>query len=130
VLSQARNHPESRAIENLERMVDKDWFRDQGVADQQRSAKLVAHLSTHDVAATGTSSRTPWTGCCRRTSNYTLRWEPIGASPGNVTLRATPAATTLRLNEDLVAADNNPVGGGHSRPPSSRTPPRTRSATW
>jgi hypothetical protein len=110
ILSQARNHPDSRAIENLERMVDKDWFRDQDLADQQRSAKLVAHLSTHDVGDRDIIENT-LDRLLSPTSNYTLRWEPIGASPGNVTL-GNASGTTLRLNEDLVPADNNPVGGG------------------
>lgn len=110
ILSQAKNYPDSRAIENLDRMVDKDWFRGQGIEDQQRSAKLVAHLSTHDTGDRDILDNT-LDRLLSPDSNYKLKWEPIDASPGNVTL-GNASGDTLRLNEDLVAADNNPVVAG------------------
>ncbi len=49
VLSQVKNYPDSRAIANLERLVQKDWFQDFDLADTQRAAKMVAFLSRHDA---------------------------------------------------------------------------------
>lgn len=110
ILSQARNYPDSRAIANLERMVDKAWFRGQGIEDQQRSAKLVAHLSANDAGDRGIIENT-LDRLLSPDSDYKLRWQSITASPGNVTL-GFASGDTLTLNEDLVPADNNPVGGG------------------
>lgn len=49
VLSQVRNYPDTRSVENLERLVQKDWFQDFDLADTQRAAKMVAFLSQYDA---------------------------------------------------------------------------------
>ncbi|HEY0682027.1 MAG TPA: hypothetical protein VGD45_06835 [Steroidobacter sp.] len=48
VLSQVANYPDSRSIANLERLIQKDWFQDFGIEDQQRALKLVAFLSQYN----------------------------------------------------------------------------------
>lgn len=110
ILSQASNYPDSRAVANLERMVDQQWFRDQDLADQQRSAKLVAHMSADDTGDRDIIENT-LDRFLAPNADYKLQWLPIAADPGNVTL-GYASGDTLTLNEDLVPADNNPVGTG------------------
>jgi hypothetical protein len=47
VLSQVANYPDARAINNINRMLAKDWFRDQDLDNKQRSLKTIADLSSH-----------------------------------------------------------------------------------
>jgi peptidoglycan hydrolase-like protein with peptidoglycan-binding domain len=42
VLSQVKNYPNARAVENYQRMVQKDWFNSQSLGDKQRSLKAIA----------------------------------------------------------------------------------------
>lgn len=48
VLSQVKNYPDARSVENIERMLAKDWFSDMDLGDKQRALKLIAYLSQHD----------------------------------------------------------------------------------
>ena len=47
VLSQVKNYPDAKAVENYQKLIQKDWFKDQDLGDKQRSLKLVGRLSTH-----------------------------------------------------------------------------------
>jgi hypothetical protein len=111
VLAQVDNYPRTDVVENLGLALDKDWFQDQSFDDQQRSLKLVAHLTQHDsgdqAVIDGTLDR-----FLSPDSNYELEWKSITASPGNVTFGYADG-NTLTLNQDLVPADNNAVGGGY-----------------
>lgn len=49
ILSQVRNYPDTRVVENLEALAGKQWFRDFDLGDSQRAAKTVAFLSQHDA---------------------------------------------------------------------------------
>jgi hypothetical protein len=111
VLAQVDNYPRTDVVENLGLALDKDWFQDQSFDDQQRSLKLVAHLTQHDsgdqAVIDGTLDR-----FLSPDSNYELEWKSITASPGNVTFGYADG-NTLTLNQDLVPADNNAVGSGY-----------------
>lgn len=48
VLSQVSNYPDSRSVENLDRLVGKDWFHDFSLSETQQAAKIVAYLSQYD----------------------------------------------------------------------------------
>ncbi|MEM7676798.1 MAG: hypothetical protein AAF449_12415, partial [Myxococcota bacterium] len=48
-LAQLRNYPDTRAVDNLDRLADKNWYRAMSSSDKQRSAKMVAFLSQHDA---------------------------------------------------------------------------------
>lgn len=48
VLSQVKNYPDKRAVDNIQRVLQKDWFGTQDLADKQRSLKLIGRLSTHE----------------------------------------------------------------------------------
>ena len=111
VLAQVDNYPRTDVVENLGLAIDKDWFDFQSADDQQRSLKLVAHLTQHDAGdqavIDGTLDR-----FLSPDSDYNLEWKSITASPGNVTFGYADG-NTLTLNSNLVPADNNPVGGGY-----------------
>jgi len=117
VLSQIQNYPNSHSIANVERLLEKDWFQKQNLANKQRSLKLVAYLSMPDSnkkqndIQNNTLDRFLSPG-----SNYKLDWKAIPASGGNITL-GYAANKTLTLNSYLVAANNNPVklGGYEER---------------
>ena len=111
VLSQIDNYPRTDVVENIGLALDKDWFQDQSVEDQQRSLKLVAHLTQHDsgdqAVIDGTLDR-----FLSPDADYRLEWKSISASPGNITFGYADGKT-LTLNSDLVDANNNRVGGGY-----------------
>lgn len=46
LLEQVRNYPEAGVIDNLNRLGGRDWFKDQGFEDQQRSAKVIGFNSS------------------------------------------------------------------------------------
>jgi hypothetical protein len=49
ILSQTANYPDTRSVDNLRRLIGKDWFRSYSdPGDQQRAAKIVAFLSQYD----------------------------------------------------------------------------------
>jgi hypothetical protein len=111
VLSQIDNYPRTDVTRNIGLALDKDWFQGQSVEDQQRSLKLVAHLTQHDsgdqAVIDGTLDR-----FLSPDSDYRLEWKSISASPGNITFGYADG-NTLTLNSDLVDANNNRVGGGY-----------------
>jgi hypothetical protein len=45
VLSQTKNYPDAGSVKNIDRMLQKDWFTGQNLADKQRSLKTIARLS-------------------------------------------------------------------------------------
>lgn len=49
ILSQVKNYPDVRSVENLERLAGKAWFQDFNLGDTQRAAKTIAFLSQNDA---------------------------------------------------------------------------------
>ncbi|MBL8953972.1 MAG: peptidoglycan-binding protein, partial [Myxococcaceae bacterium] len=47
VLSQAKNYPDARAVDNIKLALSKDWFTKMDLGDKQRSLKMIGRLSTH-----------------------------------------------------------------------------------
>ncbi len=47
LLRQAANYPTPAAIDNLTRLADHGWFDGMSLDDQQRTTKLIGHLSSH-----------------------------------------------------------------------------------
>lgn len=104
ILSQVRNYPDSRTVENLERLVGKEWFRDFGLDDTQRAAKTVAFLSQHDAGdqtiisntlALFLSDAAPYRFDFSEDSAY----GSVPFSPEDL----------FRINPRFIGADNNPV---------------------
>lgn len=104
ILSQVRNYPDSRAVENLEKLVGKEWFRDFDLGDSQRAAKTVAFLSQNDQGDQTIISNTldlflgadaPY----RFDFSETSAFGSVPFSPQDL----------FRINPDFIAANNNPV---------------------
>ena len=104
LLSQVRNYPDSRSVENLEKLLGKDWFRDFDTGDTQRAVKAVAFLSQHDAGDITIIGNTldlflgdnaPYRFDFSETSAY----GSVPASPGDL----------FRMNPRYIGADNNPV---------------------
>ena len=104
LLAQIENYPDHRSVEHLNRMIDRDWFQDQSVEDQQRSAKVIAHLAQHD-SGDRTIIENSLDALLESDDGFGLVWEDLGRSNG----RASISNGLVRLHEDKVAADNNPI---------------------
>jgi len=105
ILSQVKNYPDARSVHNLDRMIQKDWFTKQDLADKQRSAKTVAYLSQYDGGDAKVRDNTleKFVG---EKSDYQLVWKEYKAKAGSTTY-GEGDGKTLWLNKGLMAADNN-----------------------
>lgn len=104
VLSQVRNYPDTRSVENLEAMLGKDWVQAFDLGDTQRAAKTVAFLSQYDAGDQEIISNTldlflgesaPYRFDFTETSAY----GSVPFSPEDL----------FRINPSYIGADNNPV---------------------
>ena len=105
VLSQVKNYPDAKAVENYQKLIQKDWFKDQDLGDKQRSLKLVGRLSTHtggdQTVLNNTLEKLVGPG-----SDYKLVWKDYTSTDGSITY-GEAIDKTLWLNKGLAAADNN-----------------------
>ena len=106
ILAQIDNYPDARSVADLNRMIDREWFQDQSVEDQQRSAKVIAHLAQHD-GGDRTIIENTLDALLDSDDGFSIVWEDLGRSNGRANLRNG----LVRLHEDKVAADNNPIQG-------------------
>jgi LysM repeat protein len=112
VLSQVSNYPEAAVAANIERLLAKDWFKDQSFEDKQRSLKVISQMSADDGG-----NRTLLDNTLNRLldpgSDYALKWEDKAPdSNGNVTFGWNPNDShDVYLNSRLMSADNGPVDG-------------------
>lgn len=104
LLSQVRNYPDSRSVENLGQLIGKDWFRDFDLGDSQRALKAVAYLSQNDAGDMTIIDNTldlfladdaPYRFDFSETSAY----GSVPPEPGDL----------FRMNPAYIGADNNPV---------------------
>lgn len=101
VLSQAKNYPDERSIDNLARLVSKDWFRSMSLADTQRSAKVIAFISQHPGDRTiidNTLDRFLDDG-----ASYSFDWSQSGTAYGSA------GGDTFRFNRIYLPDGNDPV---------------------
>jgi len=105
ILSQVKNYPDARSVHNLDRMIQKDWFTKQDLADKQRSAKTVAYLSQYDGGDAKIRDNTleKFVG---EKSDFQLVWKEYKDKAGSTTY-GEGDGKTLWLNKGLMAADNN-----------------------
>jgi hypothetical protein len=113
VLSQVANYPDDRSIANIERMLEKAWFRSQDLDDKQRSLKTIAYLSQHNPGDRDVIDNT-LDKLLGADSSFKLEWDDFSASffqEGDEERRtfgqADASTGTLTLNSQKV-----PVGNG------------------
>lgn len=104
ILSQVRNYPDTRVVENLEALVGKQWFRDFGLGDTQRAAKTVAFLSQHDAGDQEIIANT-LALFLAPDAPYRFDFSEDGAY-GSVPFSPQDL---FRINPHYISANNNPV---------------------
>ncbi|MEP7044878.1 MAG: hypothetical protein ABI843_17580 [Dokdonella sp.] len=115
VLSQVRNYPDSKVIGNLERMLGKGWFKDFDLGDKQRALKLIAYISYPRAGTDQKILDNTVEKFLGADAKYSLKIESISAPPGNVTF-GNASGTTMRVNEDLITADNGKLENNPTHP--------------
>ena len=103
VLSQAKNYADPRAVANMQRMLQKDWFTGQDLGDKQRSLKMVGYLSTHDTGDRKVIDNT-LNKLLDPKSDFKLEWKTY---TGNTHGEGDHKTNTISLNKGFIAADNN-----------------------
>lgn len=104
LLSQVRNYPDSRSVENMENLLSKQWFRDFSVGDSQRALKTVAFLAQHDGGDLEIIQNTLDLFVAEG-APYRFDFSESGAY-GSVPFSPTDL---FRINPRFIGADNNPV---------------------
>jgi peptidoglycan hydrolase-like protein with peptidoglycan-binding domain len=105
VLSQVANYPDDRAINNINRMLAKDWFQDQDLDNKQRSLKTIADLSSHQGDRTiidNTLER-----LLSENSDIKLKWAT--PTPDRIYGEGDASTRTLTLNPRYVPEGNDRV---------------------
>jgi Putative peptidoglycan binding domain len=103
VLSQVKNYPNARAVENYQRMLQKDWFTSQNLGDKQRSLKAVGYLSSHETGDRKTIDNT-LNKLLDPASDFKLKWKSY---TDNTHGEGDHETKTIYLNKGFIAADNN-----------------------
>lgn len=105
VMSQVRNYPDPKVVDNLERLVGKEWFQDYDLGDTQRAAKLIAYMSFPRTGVDQTIIDNTLEKFLAEDAPYDLELESITAKPGNITF-GHASGDTMTINQDLVSANN------------------------
>ena len=106
VLSQVKNYPDPRSVNNIDRLLQKDWFTSQDLGDKQRSLKMVAYLSQYDAGDRKVVDNTLEKFLGSK-SDYKLEWKEYKDKAGSGTTFGEADGKTLWLNKGIMAADNN-----------------------
>ncbi len=111
LMSHALNYPNVTAIDNLRRLSAAPWFISMSLADQQRSALMVAFASNEAHHGSAIQRRIigntlgqflPPHGTLR------VRWNTFNNAPGETTLGHS-AGRVLELNASIMAASNSSI---------------------
>jgi hypothetical protein len=102
VLSQTKNYPDARSVDNVQKMLQKDWFTGFDLADKQRSLKMVAFLSQHD-AGDQTVIQNTLGKFLGPSAPYTLDFNQTGGAYGSA------LGTQFHLNRGYIADGNDKV---------------------
>ncbi|MCK6551234.1 hypothetical protein L6R52_35695, partial [Myxococcota bacterium] len=105
LLSQVRNYPDARSVANLNRLLQKDWFRAMSLEDQQRSCAVIAFISQHPGDRTiidNTLDRFLAPG-----APYSFDWERRGTAYGSA------GDSTFHFNRRYLDAGNGRIDTGN-----------------
>ncbi|HEY0230519.1 MAG TPA: hypothetical protein VGC55_04655 [Dokdonella sp.] len=115
VLSQVRNYPDSKVTGNIQRMLGKGWFKDFDIGDKQRALKLIAYMSYPRSGTNQTILDNTVEKFLAADATYSLKIESLPAPPGNV-IFGNASDSTMRVNEDLISADNGKLENNPTHP--------------
>lgn len=110
VLSQVKNYPDQRSVENLERLMAKDWFKDFGLEDKQRTLKAIAFLAQNDAGDAEVNKNT-LERVLSPDSDYVFRWDASfrGDINSNGGLYGQADGTNITFNANMVNPGNGPL---------------------
>ena len=108
VLSQVRNYPDAQVASNIGRMLDKGWFQDFDAGDKQRALKLIAYMSYPRSGVDQNIIDNTLEKFLGEGAPYRLKIEPIESKEGTTTF-GNASDGVMRINQDLVAANNQPL---------------------
>ncbi len=112
VLSQVKNYPDARSVGNIEKLIKKDWYGKQDLADKQRSLKTVGYLSQYDGGDRAVVDNTleKFVG---EKSDYKMEWKTYPSGTGSTTF-GEAADKTLWLNRGLIDGNNDKLVENHN----------------
>jgi Putative peptidoglycan binding domain len=112
VLSQVKHYPDARSVGNIEKLIKKDWYGKQDLADKQRSLKTVGYLSQYDGGDRAVVDNTleKFVG---EKSDYKMEWKTYPSGTGSTTF-GEAADKTLWLNRGLIDGNNDKLVENHN----------------
>ena len=105
VLAQVGNYPDPKVLNNLERLIGKDWFQDFDTGDKQRALKLIAYMSYPRTGVDQKIIDNTLEKFLGDKAPYEMELESIKSKPGNITF-GQASDDVMTINEDLVGANN------------------------
>lgn len=103
VLSQTKNYPDAVTVKNIDRMLQKDWFQNETLDDQQRSLKTIARFS-HNPDGDRQIINNTLDKFLSPGSNFKLEWKNIGNG-----IYGQAINTTLTLSTEYIHAGNEKI---------------------
>lgn len=100
VLNQVKNYPDATTVGNIDRLIQKDWFRSETPDDQQRSLKTIARFSNNPNGDRQIINNT-LDKFLSPASDFKLEWKNLGDSTYGQAINKT-----LTLNSAMIPSGN------------------------
>ncbi|MFV0382592.1 hypothetical protein [Paracoccus sp. (in: a-proteobacteria)] len=118
IMEQVKNYPEKAVIDDLTQMGDRNWFRNQGFEDQQRSAKMIG-FNTSETTPNANQTRQNTVDRILENDDINLKWEKIESNPGTTTWGRAGGdrgkGARIILNNEFVSAGADKIDPGDSK---------------
>lgn len=105
VLSQVRHQPDSTAVGNLDRLLDRDWFQNMPVGEKQQTLKTIAYMSTYDNGGDRTVLDNTLEKLLDPNEGYSIEWDQTLGSGAH----SNPGTRVVTMGGLDVPQDNQPV---------------------
>jgi len=110
VLSQTKNYASASSVANIDRLLQKNWFRAEGLGDKQRTLKVIGRLSQY---ATGDRQVIDNTldKLLDPNSRIKVEWKkyPTDGKSGTTWGEMDEQKNVLSLHNGVITADNNSI---------------------
>ncbi len=106
VLSQTRNYADAGAVANIDRLLQKNWFRAESLDDKQRSLKTIGRLSQYPTGDRQIINNT-LDKMLGANSPLKIEWVEFPTSKTSGTTFGDRDGNTLHLNQKLVPKGND-----------------------
>jgi LysM repeat protein len=105
VLSQTKNYADAQAVTNIDRLLQKNWFRAESLNDKQRSLKTIARLSQYPIGDRQVINNT-LDKLLGASSSIKIEWKDYPDSVKHGTTYGEADGNVLYLNKGKVPANN------------------------